>query len=147
VRVAAKFWLPVLIWMAMIFTASTDIGSTRHTSRFIGPFIRYFWPDVSAETIHKVQVAVRKTGHISGYAFFAMLVYRALQRGLFANGWSIRSAGIAEGASILYAITDELHQSTVPSRLGSPLDVLIDAIGAALGLATIWAIGKLRGKW
>ena len=33
-----------------------------------------------------------------------------------------------------YAITDELHQTTVEGRLGTPVDVLIDAAGVALAI-------------
>jgi VanZ family protein len=146
-RDAGKFWLPVLLWMALIFTASTDLGSTQHTSRFIGPFLRYFWPDVSPETIHNVQVAIRKTGHLTGYAVLAILTLRARQRGLFSKGWNWNSARLTELIAAVYAITDELHQSIVPTRMGSAWDVLIDAIGAALGLAAIWTAGRLRRKW
>ena len=36
--------------------------------------------------------------------------------------------------AIGYAITDELHQTTVDGRVGSPVDVLIDAAGVALAI-------------
>ena len=39
--------------------------------------------------------------------------------------------------ALAYAISDELHQHFVPGRLGSPLDVLIDAAGVAVGVA-LW---------
>ncbi|MGZ8783093.1 MAG: VanZ family protein [Gaiellaceae bacterium] len=35
---------------------------------------------------------------------------------------------------VSYAVTDEFHQSFVAGRRGTPLDVLIDAVGVALGL-------------
>jgi VanZ family protein len=146
-RDAGKFWLPVLLWMALIFAASADLGSTQHTSRIIGPFLRFFKPDISPEAIHNVQVAVRKAGHLTGYAILGILLLRARQRAFFANGWNSKSARFAETVATLYAITDELHQSTVPSRMGSAWDVLIDAIGAAIGIAAIWAFGKYRRKW
>ncbi len=43
--------------------------------------------------------------------------------------------------SVLYAITDEYHQSFVAGRDSDPLDVLTDAIGAFAALAAIrlWA--------
>ena len=133
--------------MALIFTASTDLGSTEHTSRIIGPILRFFNRNVSDETIHNVQVAARKAGHLTGYAILGLLLLRARQRALFANGWNPKSARFAELIATFYAITDELHQSTVPSRMASGWDVLIDAIGAAIGIAAIWALGKYRHKW
>ena len=36
--------------------------------------------------------------------------------------------------AIAYAITDELHQTTVEGRVGSPVDVLIDSAGVALAV-------------
>ena len=38
-----------------------------------------------------------------------------------------------------HAILDEWHQSFVPSRVASVADVLLDAFGAALGLALVAA--------
>jgi VanZ family protein len=146
-RVFGKFWLPVFVWMTLIFGASTDLGSTQHTSRIIRPVLQFFWPNVSDKTVHDVQVAVRKTGHLSGYAMLAALVWRAKQKGIFVNGWNWRSARFAEIVAALYAMTDEFHQSFVPSREASIWDVLIDSTGAAVGLAVIWMVGRLRRKW
>jgi VanZ family protein len=43
---------------------------------------------------------------------------------------------VAAGAiSLLYAISDEWHQSFVEGRKADPLDVLVDACGIAFGLA------------
>ena len=133
--------------MALIFEASTDLGSMQHTSRVIGPVLRFFWPKVSDKTVHDVQVAVRKTGHLSGYAMLAAVVWRAKQKGIFVGGWSWRSARFAEIVAALYAMTDEFHQSFVPTRDASIWDVLIDSTGAAVGLALIWILGRIRRKW
>lgn len=52
----------------------------------------------------------------------------------------LRAALLAWGLSVMYAVSDEWHQTFVPTRVGTPWDVLIDAAGAALGLA-------LAGLW
>ena len=146
-REFGKFWLLPLIWMAVIFSVSTDLGSMQHTSRIIGPVLRFIWPTVTDETIHDVQVVVRKTGHVTGYAILAMFVWRARNRGVFAHGWTWRAALFTELIALLYAISDEIHQSFVPTREASAVDVLIDCAGAALGIVAVWAIGKARKKW
>jgi VanZ family protein len=146
-RDAGKYWLPVLVWMSMIFVASTDLGSTQKTSRIIGPLLRFFWPEVSEEAIETAQLLVRKAGHLTGYAILAVLVWRAKQRAIFSTGWNFKRALFAAGVSTIYAMTDEIHQSMVPTRMGSAWDVLIDAIGAAIGLGAVWTIGKWRRKW
>jgi VanZ family protein len=146
-RSFGKFWLPVIAWMALIFLISTDLGSSRQTSRFIGPFLRFFWPAVSEQRIGQVQLAVRKTGHMAGYAALAILALRAKQKGLFPNNWRREAFFFAWTLATLYAISDELHQSFVPTRMASAGDVLIDSIGAALGLGLIWLIGRRRHLW
>lgn len=143
----AKFWLPVILWMALIFTLSTGLGSMQRTSRIIGPLLRLVWPDVSDKTIHDVQVVVRKGGHVSGYAVLGILLLRARNQAVFPNTWSRHSAVFSETVAILFAVSDEFHQSFEPTRYASGSDVLIDALGAAVGIFMIWSIGKMRGKW
>ena len=139
-----KYWLPVLIWLAIIFIGSTDLMSAEHTSRIIGPILRWFKPDVSGETIARAQFIVRKAGHVSEYAILATLIWRALRRAaqrkqrmssLFIGAWL---------ACAIFAATDEFHQSFVPSRTASPVDVMIDICGALLGLAICVAVASRK---
>lgn len=48
---------------------------------------------------------------------------------------------------IAYAITDELHQSFVASRQGSPFDVGFDTAGAILALLALFALGRFAKRW
>jgi VanZ family protein len=49
--------------------------------------------------------------------------------------------------AVLYAVSDEVHQTFVAGRHGSPRDVLIDAVGAALGLlVAVRARASLRTR-
>ena len=50
--------------------------------------------------------------------------------------------------SVIFAVTDEIHQAFVPGRGPALKDVLLDAVGAALGIAVIYAFYryKRRGK-
>lgn len=43
-------------------------------------------------------------------------------------------------AALTYALIDELHQSFVPGRYGSPKDILIDSVGVYFG---VWAYKHL----
>ncbi len=45
-----------------------------------------------------------------------------------------RYAGVAAAITILYAISDEVHQHFVPTRYGSPVDVLIDTAGVVIAM-------------
>ena len=125
-------WIPVLGWMAVISAASTDLMSAEHTSRFIGPVLQWFWPDISPGAIAAVQLIVRKTAHLTEYAVLAVLLRRASEvpAGAVRRGLSFSILA----ACLCYAALDEFHQSFVASRTGALADVMIDATGALFGL-------------
>ena len=129
-----KDWVPVLAWMIFIFIGSTDLLSAEHTSRYIGPFLHWFAPNVSDATIGTVQLVVRKCAHLTEYAVLGVLLYRALRR--FAPALIV--AGIFAGL-------DEFHQSFVTTRTASPWDVAIDCLGAFLGLC-LWRLFRNRRR-
>ena len=68
-------------------------------------------------------LVLRKLAHAAEFAVLGALLLRAL-----------RDERAALAAGIAYAATDEVHQHFVPGRVGSPVDVAIDAVGVALGL-------------
>jgi VanZ family protein len=132
-----KFWLPVLIWMIFIFIGSTDFLSAEHTSRFIGPFLRWLAPDVSDATIGSVQLVIRKCAHLTEYAILAALLCRALRQSRHSGAFIIAA---------VYAALDEIHQSFVASRTASLGDVLIDCIGAIIGVFLFGALLRRRNR-
>lgn len=138
VRPFLKFWFPVLLWMIFIFIGSTDLLSAEQTSRFIGPFLRWFAPDVSDATIASVQLIVRKCGHLTEYAILAALLCRALR----ASGAPAISLSFIVAAT--YAALDEFHQSFVVTRTASPWDVAIDCAGAIAGLVFYGLVRRRR---
>jgi len=145
----ARYWLPVLLWMALIFGFSTGAGSTRHTSRILGPILRWLVPGISDESVRNVQTVVRKGGHVSEYAVLACLLWRARRRPIRNDPrpWNWSEAGFALGVAALFAVSDEMHQAFVPSREARVGDVCFDATGAALGLLALRGAGRWRGKW
>ncbi len=147
-RLFLQAWLAVLCWMSVIFVASTDIGSSAHTSMIIVPVLHWIKPDISDEAVQKVQLVVRKTAHVTEYAIFGLLTFRALRmtKGLDRWAWSARLAGITLLIAAVYASLDEFHQLFVPSRGSSPVDVGIDTIGAAVGLALLCLVSAWRRK-
>lgn len=144
-----KYWLPLLLWFVLIFAASGDTNSFRHSSRIIGPIINWLLPHLSAARVEEIIFFVRKCAHGTEYAVLAWLFWRAFRHMIAvpARTWSSRAARLAWLSATSYAATDELHQCFVPNRQGSIWDVVIDACGAALGLAIIWSIGRLRKFW
>jgi len=138
-----KNWLPVMVWVGVIFLGSTDLMSAEHTSRFIVPFLRWLKPDISAETLASIHFIVRKCTHVAEYAVLGLLLLRAAT--LMTN--SRRSIPILYvsvlGVCLIVAVTDEFHQTFVASRGASVRDIMIDCSGAILGLV-IASIIRMR---
>jgi VanZ family protein len=130
-REIIKAWLPVVLWMVLMFFGSTDLMSAEHTSRFLTPFLRWLNPDISPAAIAQVHFLVRKAAHVTEYAILTGLLFRAL-RGLMAGFW--RPAVVALVSAMIFAAADEFHQTFVPSRTGSIYDILIDFCGALTGI-------------
>ncbi len=74
----------------------------------------------------------RKVIHVLIYGLLTAAWYRALS--------SIVPAIVI---SALYAVSDEIHQSFVQGRHGSPIDVAIDLVGI---LIAVYLIVRLRAK-
>ena len=140
-------WLPLLCWMALIFKGSSDVLSGAHTSRFFVPFMHWlFGQHLSLEQIDYAHLLFRKCGHVTEYAVLCVLFWRALRslprfNPVHASGyWGLNQLAVLLSAA--YAATDEFHQSFVPSRTASIHDVVIDTVGAALGLGFYLLISR-----
>ena len=145
IKVFAKFWLPVLIWMALIFYASGDTKSLYHSSRVLEPLMA---PNIQADTFRPIVMFARKSAHAAEFAVLALLLWRALRaRSAQPTGWSWRVARKAWWCAVAYGITDEIHQVFVPTRTPEAWDVFYDGIGGAAGLLALWALGRWRKWW
>ena len=129
-----KYWLPVLIWLCVIFVGSTDVLSAEQTSRFVEPFLRWLKPDISFETLAQIHFFARKLGHIFEYALLAIFLWRALRSGANLRVKMSILVVVVWFVCAIFAATDEFHQSFIPSRTASPSDVMVDICGALVGL-------------
>jgi VanZ family protein len=77
------------------------------------------------------EVLVRKLAHVTEYAALTYTWWRAFAGVRPSAALSSTLAGAAS-VSLLYACTDELHQTFVSGRHGTPIDVLVDTIGIGL---------------
>ena len=147
-RTFAKYWLPVVIWMVVIFSASGDSHSYQHSSRLIAPLLDFFFPTLSPESRDLVVLYVRKCAHLTEYAILALLFWRAARKPVKNDSrpWSWPLAGRAILFVALYAASDEFHQRFVATREASLRDVAIDTTGAVLGILIFWAIQRLRRR-
>jgi hypothetical protein len=105
--------LPPLAVMALIFLLSAQPGTPD----------RPLW-----------EVLLRKLAHVTEYAVLTFVGWRALS-GLRPDASLLSVLAGAALFSLLYASSDEFHQTFVRDRHGTPVDVLIDSIGVSLACA------------
>jgi VanZ family protein len=142
-----KRWLPALVWSAMIFIGSTDLLSSNNTSRWIEPVIRWVHPGISDLQLWRTMTIIRKGGHVTEYAVLAILLWRAIPKNATSGTkslWRWPDAAITQGACAFFAMSDEYHQSFIPTRTAAVRDVLIDVAGAAVGLTLVWILCRPR---
>ena len=144
-----KYWLPVLMWMALIFSASSDSHSYEHSSRLVEPLLRWLVPHLSEAQIQDIHELLRKCAHLTEYAVLALLLWHAVRRPgkNDPRPWVWPEAGLALAITFLYAASDEFHQIFVPTRTALVSDVFIDTAGGAASLLALWLIGRRRKHW
>jgi VanZ family protein len=144
-RLFLKYWLPVLVWMAVIFAASSDAKSFEHSSRILAPLLHWLFPHMANSTMNDIVFIARKCCHLAEYAVFALLVWRALNQSKnHLTPWSWPKVGGTLLIVFLYAASDEFHQIFVPTRTPRIHDVVIDTIGGAIGLFALWIFHRRK---
>lgn len=107
---AVRF-IPALLWMSLIFYISHQ-------------------PNVSISS-GNIDFVLRKIAHITEYGILTGLLafgFRTITR---------QTLLISTSIALLYAISDEFHQTFIPTRNGTPIDVIIDSIGIVLAFVLL----------
>ena len=131
-------YVPLFLWIGVIFFLSSSQGSMSETSRIIRPILEFLFPDASPETISLYHGVIRKFAHFAEYAVLGLLAFRAFVRSRFQNRPFVASILFA----LVIAVIDETTQSFNAERTGSAGDVLIDVFGACCAIAVLWLVGK-----
>jgi len=140
-----SYWLPPLLWCAMVLLFSGDWGSSRHTLGLLRWLLSWI-PSLSPAQINMIHYYCRKSGHVLAYGILYFLWFRAFQGNLH---YSVKNAALwSLGLSLLVALTDEGHQAMLGSRSGSLQDVGLDFSAALLAawLTTIFWRPRPRPK-
>jgi VanZ family protein len=103
-------WGPFILLMVAIFAFSSI------QSKYL-PKFHPFWIDL----------IVKKGGHMLGYGLLALAFWHGL-------GWAKNRWLLALMVAVIYAMTDEFHQSFVFGRMPTLVDVAIDSVAAAFAL-------------
>ena len=139
-----KFWLPLLIWLGLIFCLSSlpaqalPVQLLDTLSSYFGHFFEYtilgllilsnllnikYGTEESIVMVSKIYSILRNEAYKSS-------IQMAKERGKFLI-YALSFGGF-------YAITDEFHQSFVPSRFFSIWDILVDILGISFALFLIF---------
>ena len=127
---------PLVAWAVLIFIGSSNLLSAEHTS-IVLPIIKWLFPSASPQFLSTTHFLIRKAGHLTEYAILASLAARAFRNSgkqFLRRNWFWLSLLLAIG----YSLSDEFHQSFVPSRTSSIYDCMIDTVGALIGLVIVW---------
>ena len=90
--------------------------------------------------------AVSIIAHLSMFAVLAFLIYWALSAVTRSGEAAWVMGGAAFAVAVLYGVSDELHQAFVPGRVASEADLVLDAMGALLGVVSASAWLRVR-RW
>jgi VanZ family protein len=134
-----KYWLPVIFWMCFIFWMSTETFSSQNTFSLVETVLRFLVPKISSQEMGLIHAFIRKSGHVIEYFILGLLLFRAF-RGSSIVSWNWRWSFLAVIVVVLWAASDEFHQSFVPTRSASAVDVGIDTAGGILSqfVSALW---------
>lgn len=129
--------LPAVAWALALLVAAGGMAFAGPTSELVVPILWRF--GVEKNRAYELHNVIRKCLHVPAYAVLAVLV-----------AWAVgprRRRGLYTLLLVLgVACIDEWIQSLSPGRHASGLDVLLDMVGAVLGLGLtgLWRSGARR---
>jgi VanZ family protein len=133
-RWLAAYALPPAAWAGVIFWLSSRTAA--EATRYLGP----------TGGVPLLSEAV----HFGEYFILSFLLYRLAATAGTATSDPPRArpgelrdllvANLTGFATFLYAVSDEVHQSFVPGRTFSVVDLAVDLAGAVAGVAASWAL-------
>lgn len=120
---ALSRWLLVVLWMGVIFWFSSQEQLISPTYPIIGQIISAF-------------------GHVIFFGVLYFLFVKALKSSYLLSAGSLVRLGLT--FVFLYGLIDEFHQSFVPGRDASMIDVALDVLGGVIVSNKGKALKKLK---
>jgi VanZ family protein len=139
-------WAPVAIAIAVICMESTGTFSAQNTSSWLRPIAEHWFGAIKDSTWEAFHHCLRKTGHFVGYGTVGFTFLRAWLHTLDRRGptellpFRLESSILAIFSTAIVASCDEFHQSFLPNRNGTPVDVLLDTAGASVLCLLVWLV-------
>ena len=141
---ASIFLCLLLLWMGVIFSFSAQkadessqisSGISYQLVHELDEKLSLGWSEKKENAIAEgIEFPIRKAAHMTEYAILGWLFMGSF------SAWKIKKQHkflLAQAGTMLYAATDEYHQTFVQGRDGSIRDVLIDGAGCLIGLCLL----------
>ncbi len=118
-------WILVVVCMGIIFSLSAQNGeeSSDLSGSFVMAILEWLKLDVD-------EGLLRTCAHCLEFMGLSLLIFNAT----YATWEKKITPLIAFAGTVLYAITDEIHQIFVPGRAFQISDILVDSTGALIGI-------------
>jgi VanZ family protein len=156
-----RYWLllsAAFLWIAVIYYKSSQTYQQQTlqpllSREFSASALSKWLPHISflydgtrvtwEEPYGMLEFFIRKAGHVSEFTILALLVgYALLAKPMKRSKVLVYTTLF----SILYAASDEWHQTFVPGRTGHAIDVAVDTTGILLAVGWFLLTAKLRFK-
>jgi len=148
-------WTVVVLYLTMIFYFSSQDGTKSHrVSADLLQYLKLFvvmLPEGVQKYLSKclsdgygnLEFILRKAAHFTEYFILSFIFYRAV----VVSGVRMKKSIIVTLVfCFLYAVSDEVHQIFVPGRAFAVGDIIIDTLGAALGIIVIYFKNLISGN-
>ncbi|MEM6767631.1 MAG: VanZ family protein [Bacteroidota bacterium] len=133
-------WLPLLIWMSIIFFLSHQPAEeSKALSDWMVYLLNIFQLEVETLERWNIPFLIRKLAHFTVYGIMFLFAYVACMGAATRR----RQVTTAFMITLLYAISDEFHQTFIPGRVGHYSDVLVDISGA---IGAYWVLQFFRSR-
>lgn len=140
-------WFLVFLWMGLIFVQSHKVAAesnklSKGVTEIIIETVEKISPDAELDiSLSQLNHIIRKNAHFFSYLILGVLTLNAL---ITSGGGGYKSIGLGLLICILYAISDELHQTFIPGRSGEIKDIILDSVGALVGIGLRLMKGKVN---
>ena len=127
-------WILAAACMVAIFCLSAQ--TAKDSADLSGSFIRAIFELIGIEL---QQEGIRTVAHCLEFMGLSFLMFNAI----YAT-WEVKLTPVfAFAGTVMYAVTDEIHQIFVPGRAFQISDILVDSTGALIGVIATFVIFKI----
>jgi VanZ family protein len=147
-----QIWLPVLCGLTVICFESTPFMGGNQTGRWLTSI----WPTILGQAntpfFGEVHHLLRKIGHFTAYGTLGLFMLKAWRRSvrtymkMFGTQLMFAASMLSVSFTFLIGSLDEWHQSMIPGRTSTCLDVLIDTSGALLFNVIFWSLRAYKRR-